>query len=103
LSETELVRQCVTFTFTWHTTGPNPCRKCMALNGRVYTGQTIWQPYLTDSQFGPIWDFTADMPLTHGGLGHNCHCILEISVDVDATRLESYKEFQKTLGELQIA
>ena len=89
MTETELLRQCVSFTFTWHTESANPCRKCQALNGRVWTDQTIWQPYLVDAEFGAIWDFTVDQPLTHP----NCYCTLEISFTVDAAQLSSYKEF----------
>jgi len=42
-----------------------------------------------DAEFGAIWDFTLDQPLTHP----NCYCTLEISFTVDAAQLSSYKEF----------
>jgi len=99
----ENLQLCVSFTFTWHTLGPNPCKKCMALNGRTWTDQTIWQPQLIDEVYGAIWDFTVDMSLAHGGLGRNCHCFLEITVEVDPTKLESYREFQTTMEELTSA
>lgn len=99
MSESELLRQCVTFTFTWFAAGPNPCHRCLLLNGRTWTEQTIWQPQLIDATLGAIWDFTIDQSLVHGGAGHGCNCILEISFDVDASKLESYQQFTKTYKE----
>jgi len=75
------VSELVKCVFIWHSPmDARTCRKCAALNGRVYYNQDIDAPVLMDPQFGPIWDLNANRSLMHGASG-TCRCSLEVRVE----------------------
>lgn len=77
----------VTYTFYWFSQ-PTACRECAALHGRVIRGQSLEDAaVLIDPVTSkPIWDLYNDKPLTHGTTGKNCHCHLEVAVEVDLSK-----------------
>ena len=67
----------VTYTFRWMSIADShTCPKCMALNGQEIIGDPF-SSTLIHPEFGPIWDFETDQPLTHGHSPHNCRCMIE--------------------------
>jgi hypothetical protein len=98
MSETE-----VSYIFIWRTIGPNPCPKCINLNGREYH-QNISDSLLIDPQFGAVWDLNMNRSLAHGGKP-TCRCALEIQVEnvnIDLPEItefsSQYEEFSDSLN-----
>jgi hypothetical protein len=71
------------FSFVWHTTWTEPCEKCRHLDGKVWTGQSLYQNILYDPFWGDIWDLNNDLPLTHT----NCKCVLEVRYEATLEEL----------------
>jgi hypothetical protein len=63
------------------------CTKCLALNGQEIEGNPF-NPTLNHPIFGPIWDFSTDQPLTHGGTPHNCRCQIQAYATVHWSEIE---------------
>ena len=91
------VLENATYLFTWHTNWACPCKKCQALEGRMYSDVTIYDPYLFDGEFGNIWDIQNDMPLTH----ENCKCYLEVEAIVKAEDSQAFQELQAELSNFE--
>jgi hypothetical protein len=88
------------YTFIWHSQA-NACPECQSLNGAIFENQSLYQHSLIHPFLGEVWNLDADLPLTHGHTGINCHCNLEVQVKIDYTKLnmgnllETSKEFSK--------
>ena len=74
----------VGYVFVWHLGGVKPCRKCIALSGRAYREQDLFEHALVDPEFGPIWNLDGDVSLAHP----NCKCHLEVHIEIDVERLQ---------------
>lgn len=78
----------VSFSFHWIAVGDShTCSKCAALNGQTIEGNPFSRT-LDHPQFGPIWDFELDLPLTHGHSYHNCRCQLEAFATIHWSQIE---------------
>lgn len=68
----------VTYILVWRAF-PGACKKCLALNGYVWTLQQI-DGLLMHPLFGPVYDLTNELSLAHPW----CHCSLDVvEVEVD--------------------
>jgi hypothetical protein len=71
------------FSFTFHTSWMEPCKKCQALNGRTWHGNELFQGVIYDPIWGDVWDLESDFPLTHP----NCKCYLEVTYEATLEEL----------------
>lgn len=94
MSETE---DFITYRFLWKTSG-NPCHRCARLHGQIFTGQDIFAQLLFDRQGVPIWNLDADYSLAHGYARFNCRCSLEVTAEIDLSKLSWWTELT-TLGD----
>ena len=83
------------FTFTFHTSWMEPCKKCQALNGKTFQGQDIFNGTVWDPIWGDIWDVENDLPLTHP----NCKCYLDVQYESSLEELlhikpDGFEEFK---------
>jgi hypothetical protein len=69
------------------------CAKCKALDNQTWAFPKL-EGVLIDSQFGPIYDLTADQPLTHP----NCRCFLEVRPLIELEKTDVYQETQEVLA-----
>jgi hypothetical protein len=85
-----LTEDWVTFEAVWHTAmDERTCEKCMRLEGQTWTFPKLEGP-LIDPRFGPVYDLSADLPLTHP----NCRCFLEIRPIVELEKSVLFQEIQ---------
>lgn len=91
------VEGVISYVFTWHShVDAKSCQKCLALNGREWRDQDLFQERLYDMFYGDVWDLNADHSLAHGGHQHNCRCQLTVRVErVEIEKLDSWIDFSR--------
>lgn len=94
--------EIINYVFIWHSyLDVKSCRKCVALNGRVFRNQDLFAPVLIDEQFGPIWNLDGNFSLMHGASG-TCRCSLEVIVErMDLSCLQFWHDFEKLQAKIR--
>lgn len=80
------------FTVTWHALDAAACRQCLGLNGYVWTDADIYQGTLWHPVWGDAWNLDLNLPLTHGGGGHNCRCWIDVRTTVVWSEIKSVED-----------
>ena len=85
-----------TYIFTWFSHA-DACKKCLALNGRDFHDQDLFQEVLWDPIWGDLWDLNADHSLAHGRQQYNCRCQLTVRVEFDWSKWQELTDFRSAL------
>jgi hypothetical protein len=84
----------ISFTVTWHAFN-DACPKCQTLNNYVWKIPEVLETTLIHPTFGDVYDFDADVSLTHP----NCRCWVEIEPEFTLENDPLYSSFLSGVAE----